>query len=326
LAVAEPEYDDWRNAVHSQMPRTDPILLGEIVKRTAGERVVRWQRIVGGEMNEVYAAHLESDGELIVRVSRRIDCRFAGERWALAAAADAGVPVPTVLSLSNAEDDHGALQVCVEARLAGVGMDTLAYAQRQPLIEQAGELLARLHSIPVAGFGYVHPDGSGPLSSWSASLRSEQTEAELVRTESHAANLGIPASWVRAASTELHGHDALLRGVAARLIHGDFNLAHLLTDGETITGIVDFEDAAGADPAAEFNWWNYFRPEAPIEWLLTGYRRDADVGDQFDLRLRLARLRLDLGLADHFGKIGHPMGQAVHDRFAEDAAWFAFGR
>src|SRR5207247_1430458 len=131
-------------------------LLAEIVRREAGEAARGWRRIVAGEMNEVYAAQLESGNEVIVRVSRRGNCRFEAERWALRAAAEVGVPVPTVLALATAEDGHGKMEVCVEDLLPGVGMDVIRPPQREALLVQTGELLARLHSIAIEGFGYLN--------------------------------------------------------------------------------------------------------------------------------------------------------------------------
>ena len=112
--VADPasNYAEWRAQRHALMPTTDRSRLADAVRAATGERAVAWERLIGGEVNEVYAAALTTGAEVIVRISRQPVTRFESERWALAAARDAGVPVPEMLHLSQ---DDGR-----ERRLLGV--------------------------------------------------------------------------------------------------------------------------------------------------------------------------------------------------------------
>ncbi|GAA1573803.1 hypothetical protein GCM10009789_29100 [Kribbella sancticallisti] len=66
-----------------------------------------------------------------------------------------------------------------------------------------------------------------------------------------------PAEWL----VDLEGSPAHLRLLAETvpppstrqvLIHNDLGAEHLLSDGTTVTGIIDWSDAALADPALDF--------------------------------------------------------------------------
>ena len=53
---APSDYEAWREARHAAMPATEVQLLGTIVAAATGDCMVRWERIVAGEINEVHAA------------------------------------------------------------------------------------------------------------------------------------------------------------------------------------------------------------------------------------------------------------------------------
>ena len=320
------EYMAWRAEHHERMPVTDRAVLARAVYAATGEEVVAWERIVGGEVNEVLGVTLLNDARAIVRVSRQPVTRFETERWALATARDVGVPVPEMLHIEQGEDANGKYWICVENRLPGCGLDeVVAPADRERLAGMAGEIVAKLHTVPINGFGWLRPDGTSGQPSWTHVMRSEQSNASLAETERWAATFGVPDGWVRAASAELHRHDDLLASVESRLLHGDLSSNHVLTDGTSITGFIDFEQAFAGDPSFEFVRWNYFREDSPLEWLLAGYRRVADPGPDLELRIRLGRLRLHLAVCEFYGRMGHAVAlRTVLRRFAEDADWFGF--
>ena len=64
-------------------------------------------------------------------------------------------------------------------------------------------------------------------------------------------------------AAELDRHDDLLAPIAPRLLHGDLSPNHVLTDGEKITGFLDFEQAFAGDPAFQLVRWDYFYSVAP---------------------------------------------------------------
>jgi hygromycin-B 4-O-kinase len=321
------DYEDWRTARHAAMPTTDLQLLGGIVTAATGDTAVRWERIVGGEVNEVHAAILSTGREVVVRVSRRgPGCRFEAERWAIRAAASVGVPVPEVLAIERIEDGFGPLAVCIEGRVPGRPLDEIDDdAARRRLTGLAGEVVAALHDVGMPGCGSVRADGTVPVATWAPIMRLSRLDPpvdELVRLgRAH----DIPQSWIEASVNELGGHDDLFASVPHRLLHGDLSANHVLTDGRRITGFVDLEQAFAGDPAFELVRWDYFREATPVGWLRAGYDRVADLGPDAELRVRLGRLRLHLALLAYHAHGDHPTALVrVRRRFEEDAHWFGF--
>nr|WP_020578234.1 aminoglycoside phosphotransferase family protein [Actinopolymorpha alba] len=144
-------------ARHSQLASPRALIDG-VVRKATGHSIDSLTRLIVGQMNEVYDVVTDDGRRVIVRISHADDPRFEGECWALDAARDAGVPTPRVLLI-----EHSArVQVCVEEKLPGVSL-TVALDQGTATraTEQVGELLARIHSVPVDGFGNLQPDGRG---------------------------------------------------------------------------------------------------------------------------------------------------------------------
>jgi aminoglycoside phosphotransferase (APT) family kinase protein len=325
--LAHGEYETWRNAWHAAMRSTDLQLLGGIVVAATGDTVVQWERIIGGEVNEVHAATLAGGRQVVVRVSRAgPGCRFEAERWAIRAAAAVGVPVPNVLAIERTQDQYGALAVCVEERVPGRPLEAIDDpAARRRLSGLAGEIVAALHTIAMPGCGFVRPDGTLPVATWAPVMRLSRLDPplhELIRL-GHAHD--IPGPWIEAAATELDGYDDLFASVQHRLLHGDLSANHVFTDGTRITGLIDLEQAFAGDPAFEFVRWDYFREATPLSWLRAGYERVAHLGPDADLRMRLGRLRLHLALLSFHTPGVHPIAIAqVRRRFEEDVHWFGF--
>ena len=215
--------------------------------------------------------------------------------------------------------------MCVENRLAGCALaEVVDPHERERLAGLAGEIVARLHDVGITGFGWLRPDGTAPQPGWADVMGSQQSEEELTGAEQWAASFGVPGGWVRAASATLRRHRDVFAGAESHLLHGDLSSGHVLTDGHTVTGLIDFEQAFGGDTSFEFVRWDYFREDSPLEWLLSGYRRIADPGPDLELRIRLGRLRLHLALCEIYGRMDHVVLPVVRKRFAEDAEWFGF--
>ena len=89
--------------------------------------------------------------------------------------------------------------------------------------------------------------------------------------------------------------------VAPHLLHGDFSTKHILVEGNSITGVLDFESCKSGDPMWDFAWWSYFfEPDVPIEWLKEGYSQVCELDSEFDKKLILYKIRLGLGMIHYY--------------------------
>jgi aminoglycoside phosphotransferase (APT) family kinase protein len=295
-------------------------VLAAVVRRAAGSAVLADERILAGHGNEVHAITTVDGRQLIVRVNRRGDDVFARELWPISAARGVGIPVPAVLVVEHLDLHGEAISVQVQQRLPGRSVYEVfrdrSDDRLRSLTRIAGAVLARIHAIQPPGAGPIRPDGEpwGPPSRPSGALVTAMVE----RTQ-HLMGAGLDRTLLVAAVDAAVAAESMLDDAPVSLIHGDWRTTNVLTDGGSITGVVDWEGARGGDAAADLAgvWTVPSLPDATTTELLVDGYRDAggDVSGTFELR-RLVYRVADLHSAfAHFTATSRPdlLAVAVED-------------
>ena len=294
---------DWLVEHHSRW-QTNREVLTEAVRR-AGFDPSGVERIVVGQAHEVYAVTAATDEELIVRMAHRRDPKFASEAAAIARVRDAGIPAPEVLLLWTPEREDAPTAVLVERRLPGEMLRDLW--RREPstrCADELGGLLARIHDIPVDGFGNLSPTLQGThrsYSEWFIDLWvSDHLPSALAAVED---NLSATAA-VREAERQIVSARHVLDDAESRLAHGDLSPTNVLVSDGRVSGIVDWEAVKGAPRSNDVAWWSTFVPDAIVDALLGGYQRHAGSIDELVELVRLSRLRILAGLLAYTRAVG----------------------
>lgn len=154
--------------------------------------------------------------------------------------------------------------------VAGVAADTPGLPLHPRLPDQLGRTLGRLHAIPeeAARRAGVEPDREGPRA-WG---REAREVVERVRGLAPEVDRGV--RWLLDAPPPPE-----LRG-PLRLVHNDLATEHVLLDPETgvLRGILDWTDAALADPALDFVFLQTWRGWPFTERVLRAYSGEVDEG------------------------------------------------
>src|SRR5690606_29505610 len=180
----------------------------------------------------------EADGGLILRMSkepdpaRRAD-RIRREAALLALVAEISpLPVPRVIL---SDPDAGVLGY---VKLPGRPLAERPVAEPGRLAPALGEFLTRLHLAPPERFSALAAPDTQPLTAWLA-------EAE---RHHRAVAAHLPAAARRRIEAFLGGAPpAEPRALA--FCHNDLGAEHVLAEGGTVTGVIDWSDAEIADPA-----------------------------------------------------------------------------
>ena len=168
-----------------------------------------------------------------------------------------GLPVPEPLFELTPEDglERGFAMTCISGEtLPKTLLNDARYARaRTRFAAQTGEILARLHTLPLAEVAFLaaSDDSRDPLA------------AQVARYDSYgeyhpAIDVGI--RWL-----ERHRPPAR----PACLIHGDYRVGNLILDAAGIAGVLDWECAHHGSPAEDFGWvclrsWRFGRIERPV--------------------------------------------------------------
>jgi aminoglycoside phosphotransferase (APT) family kinase protein len=267
-----------------------------IIRQAAREltknAIASTRRIVAGESNEVYAIEFSDGLEVIMRIARGSTMGFAHERWAIERCADLDIPVPGVLVTVRYGSAREALDVCILEKLEGERLSDSLHLPRETLravVNQAGEVLSRLHTIQTEGAGGVDGRGHGEFQSYEAFFDDFMAqEAQFVAV---AERTGFDRDGLHRALRYAEQTAWSLAPIRICLTHNDFCARHLLVKGSKLSGVIDFGQVSGETPVNEFAKWDYWEGAAlPVDWLKEGYGDKSLFGDRFEALFRLTRI------------------------------------
>ncbi len=290
--------------------------LATIVQDHLGLAMTGSRPVLESWTNEVHQVTVTGGAVYAVRLARRRHDRFPAEAWALREAVKAGIPVPEVIVCSRVEEPEP-LEVCIQHWMDGERLLWIAAGLGKNdtcrLGSEAGALLARIHQIPVEGFGLVDGAGRAPHQCLSDDRHSTLGDTELIRETGQ--RLGIDRSLVEealqaATTTEPSQH--------AVLAHGDFAIKHLVIRHGQLRGILDFETARGSDRAYDIAIWDLINgPDPSRACLADGYRHAG--GDFSETSVARWRCTLRLrALADNQDWYRHRSTFEVRNALTDD--------
>jgi aminoglycoside phosphotransferase (APT) family kinase protein len=223
------------------------------------------QRLTGGASREVYLVRCVDDQRRwVLRRDPPGAPSFVPlvlEYRLLAAAAEAGVPVPAPLDYEDAGGAYGSAGFLME-HVPGESVaprllkkDEYA-AARAALPAQLGAALARIHAIdPAAVAGVSLPESDPALAAC------ELWERELDRIGEPLPAVEAGLRWLR-----LHPPPAPARPA---LVHGDFRLGNFIVEGDGLAAVIDWELTHGGDGAEDIGWltirsWRFGNDALPV--------------------------------------------------------------
>lgn len=251
-----------------------------------------------GNVNSVRIGVLESGEEVIIRAHPKgiPNGYFFAEAAAAQHAIDAGLPSYQTIGIHEYEgvDDFAFhLMEKLPGKAVQVWLEEHP-EDEEKMVRAMGRCMARIHQISVRGFGPFSNSiakDSGALvgvhQSFVAALRAalgfnlEVLVAERIFSDEQATMID------RLFSSE----SSVLQVETPVLVHNDFADWNVLTDGNEITGIIDWDECVGGSPVSDIACWStFFEPER-MENFLAGYWEMAEKPTNFEEFFELLRLR-----------------------------------
>lgn len=254
------------------------------------------ENIIKGNVNIVRKI-LINNAEYVVRLHPQgvKNGYFYVEQLALAKTKSIGMPVPEILEVHEARDE-GDMDFVIMTTSPGITMDVLLQKNKTPedtLLIDCGKQMAKIHKIKVEGFG--------PFDNYIA--KHEKQLRGLHTSYNDFIHVGLKENlsrWVRYEIINQHQADDMLKIFTIhafepidkpRLIHNDFADWNLLTDGKTITAVLDWDECHAGDPIADLACWSTFFNIERIKKFIEGYTAQATLPKDYDDRFHFYRLR-----------------------------------
>lgn len=249
-----------------------------------------------GNVNSIRVGVLESGLEVIIRCHPKgiKNGYFYVESLAAKIALDNGLPAyKTILIHELQGEDDIAYQVIEKLDGHTVQFTLKDEPQKEEkLVYEMGVMMARIHKIKAQGFGPFNNDEAkkGKLLGLHNTL-SEAINAGLDENLERLVTYNILTEEIAKKMRSLFINNPLLDVKTSVLVHNDFADWNLLTDGEIITGIIDWDECVAGHPIEEIACWSTFFDPDRIYPFLKGYFSEASKDDNFDELFNLFRLR-----------------------------------
>ncbi len=232
--------------------------LGEVLGEPVGDGGL--QRLSRGASRETFAFTLRTRGPLVLQIApggARLS-QSPPEARLLAAAAEAGVPVPAVIAHGSDDPDLGANWWVVESLTGTTDPKAILAGDGVPaadvLLDDIARVLVAVHRMP-ADSELARPvdDAVGLLREWHDRLGQPHPVFELA-FRALAADPPPPSRQT--------------------FVHGDYRMGNLMIGERGVTGVLDWELAHLGDPIEDLGWlcvpaWRFGRPDRPAAGLGT---------------------------------------------------------
>lgn len=286
-------------------------LLKERCRQITGSGLAKIKQIMGGESNQqVYLFKTKNGSEFFCKVSTDLT-KFLTEQWIINQVKKVEVPAPEILSIQNVDIGSKNFSLCIQQKAPGKPLEknqsfqNLSSNRQRRILGKIGELLSRIHSIPLSGLGIINAPHKNQFLSWYDYLESRQKKIKMYYEIVKNNNI---SSLVLGDIFKVYLQNAPQAATQICLNHGDFATKHIFTKSNRITGIIDWGEACGSSPFHDIaNWFYWFDNQYPTIWLLDGYPNLNHL-DNWQEKIRWHLLDISFDLLEHYSNTGHKIG------------------
>ena len=254
------------------------------------------ENVLKGNVNIVRKVKI-NEKEYIVRMHPQgvKNGYFYVEKLALEEANKKNIPAPKVLEIHEAEDekdmDFALMTVC-----PGITMDIFLQTDKsneKELLFDCGRKMAEIHKIKIEGFGCFDNQLAKNLNILKGL---HDTYHDFIHT-------GLQENLERLIKYNIIDQEQSDKMYSVfekynfeptdrpRIVHNDFADWNLLTDGKTITGVLDWDECHAGDPIADLACWSTFFDIKRMDKFMEGYLSVSILPDDYDTRFHFYRLR-----------------------------------
>lgn len=299
--------------MHAKLVTPEEVIR-DVIKEETGLDLVSKNKIVAGEVNEVYEIVLSNKKHVILRISKGGYPGFLQEKWAIDRCKGLGVPVPEIIFIkyinkfvsSEIEIKGEKKSMCLMEKIDGEPLErgTIDFGKldlelQKRIIRQAGEILSKIHSISTKGFGWIIGAGKAEYKTSNGLIQNLLDKQE--QLEEIAKEEGIDRTDIKKALRIIQSFREPYSRVVPCLNHGDYSHKHFMVKEDRIVAILDWGGVRSDSPIYDIARWDYwFGDEIPTGWLKDGYSNKSLFDSNFDDFFHMLRVFRGLEVIDWY--------------------------
>jgi len=210
-----------------------------VLERHWGSKVEELTAISGGNLSRVFVFNFEGKG-YVIRFSDIKDA-FARESFISRLLSTQGIPYPRCFAIG----EFGHLVYSISERMEGKVLADLPDDQKRGVQSDLVQLITRMNQVrlgPTKGFGWITSEGEGSHPTWGDYLKSFYKEDQTDNFWENWHELFRSSFLEKGVFEECYArlmHFAPYNAPHRYFVHNDCHAWNILSDGRTITGIID---------------------------------------------------------------------------------------
>lgn len=244
----------------------------------------------GGELSQAFAFSA-SKGDFVIRINKD-KYTFEKDEYAFEHFAGINIPVPKILEIGQFNEK---LFYAISKRALGKTFDLLDKETTLKLLPKLIETLDKIHAtkIETGKYGYWDSFGKANIDSWKEFILHRDDEFVSSRPEDN---------FIKRLHQLISDLEKYLPE-ERYLVHGDFGFNNLVTDGEIITGVLDWGESVYGDFIYDVAWLSFWPSEVNFAEIFREHYKNKSQGVKFfEERLRCYELQIGLGSLGFFAK------------------------
>ncbi len=269
----------------------------EILKEKFDPDIKSVLSLMGGEMSQAFS-FVSKETHFVIRFYKE-STSFRKDKYAHDHFASSQVPIPKTHKIGRLDDNS--LYYSITDKVKGKNLDQLDQTTREKLILQEIEILHALHSsnIKQKGYGWWDQNGYAKYSSWQENLhaKKEHVDSDFFKVNKQFAPEKKDIEIVYKKMLELIPKMPNVRF----LVHADYGMSNLISDGEKITGVLDFGNSMYGDFLYDVAWMDFWLSGMHYKEKFQKFYeiKKIDVPD-FETRILCYQLHMGMGILGFF--------------------------
>ncbi len=249
--------------------------------------------IEGGEGSQAFSFSVKNK-EYIIRANTR-DESFKHDEYAYKNFQSIELPIPKIIEIGRLDDKH---HFAISEKVEGKKIDAFSEEEQTTIRPKLLETLDTIHTTDISSttdYGGWDSTGNGHHENWNSFLKSLKKWVEPKDAPSlFETTILEKDAWEKV-------YNEILELVQycpedRHLIHGDYGFDNVFSNGESITGVIDWGEAKYGDFIYDCAWLSYWSKKHYYRDLLKKYYIEKQVSiSNFDERMRCYELHIGLG-------------------------------
>lgn len=200
------------------------------------------QQLIEGEESQAFSCECGKD-EYVIRINPSID-GFQKDAYVYRHFHSERLPIPRVIQMGYIDEQHA---FCLTEKMPGITLQEVDSSTLKRLLEPTTEIWLALRKADLGqttGFGDFDAAGQGAYATWQEFLLA------ILDPQTHEWDRVLPTQEREMCQEVIDPFLSLVKQCPEErtLIHGDFGSNNVLTDGQRITAVLDWENAKYGDP------------------------------------------------------------------------------